>query len=254
MSDEQRVRTMCGWVGVEISRSRVRTPGKAGFGLYRVRGSAGRPWRGARELEQAGVPRSAVTEDLHGEHGLWTEYLFELDAIKTAVETAIAGGTPARPLDLVMYHPSPKQARGDRPAMLVPTRWTSAYRGRRDLGVPEVAVPVMLRPEAAYRVGALAALVDEGLVQMWHVPDGCVCEGTSALTMACVDLTMDDPDARGRIRQRQADQARQHSTARQRQREANDEFQRGHLERRAHGLRARYAAKELRNGPQQPRE
>jgi hypothetical protein len=48
---------------------------------------------------------------------------------------------------------------------------------------------VTMKPEAAHKVSALAALVDAGLVVMRHDPDWCGCSGTTALTMRCVDLT-----------------------------------------------------------------
>lgn len=125
--DERRVRTMCGWIGVEISRSRVRTPGRPSYGLYRVRGGTYEPVEGGGLIgETAHVFRQ----------GEWTGYLFDLESIELAVTVAISGRSPAGPADLVLYHPSPKIGR-DRPAILVPTRWTSAYRGPRgDAVVP----------------------------------------------------------------------------------------------------------------------
>lgn len=130
--DEQLVRTMAGWIGVEISRSRVRTPGRAGHGLYRVRGSVGRCWHEAREL-----PQAARTEDGHGERGPWTEYAFTLDEIGRSVSCAISLGTPAGPADMQVCPAIGGQL------VVVPTRWTQAYRGKRNLGeVPErVNVP-----------------------------------------------------------------------------------------------------------------
>jgi hypothetical protein len=109
-TDEQRVRTVCRWIGVEISRSRVRTPGKAGFGLYRVRAAS----------------------DPDGE---WTPYLFRLQDVLAAATTAIENGTPAGPpaLRLAVW---PELS----PIYRVLTRWTSAYQGRRDLGVAEQAL------------------------------------------------------------------------------------------------------------------
>jgi hypothetical protein len=121
MSDEQRVRTMAGWVGVEISRSRVRTPGKAGYGLYRVRGS--RPI--ARALGTLGPDMKSC------EWMSWTAYAFTLGEIQTEIEIAIQVGIPAGPSDLWL-----RPAGGGLPVG-VTTRWTSAYRGRRDMGVSE---------------------------------------------------------------------------------------------------------------------
>jgi hypothetical protein len=115
--DEQRVRTMAGWIGVEISKSRVRTPGKAGYGLYRVRAAAERHWH---------VPHPKVEAD-----GPWTAYAYTLGNIRWSVRAAIAEGTPAGPGPLRLLS-GPEQL--DRPIVSVPTRWTSAYRGRRDLG------------------------------------------------------------------------------------------------------------------------
>jgi hypothetical protein len=51
------------------------------------------------------------------------------------------------------------------------------------------AIAVSVRREFAEEVSALAALVDEGLVEMTHT-DGCMCEGTRKLTAACVGNTM----------------------------------------------------------------
>jgi hypothetical protein len=240
MSDEQRVRTTAGWIGVEISRSRVRTPGKAGFGLYRVRGSRRADpldFGQVRELNGTEVPdiRTHVPTE-------WTAYAFTLRAIGAAAEASIECGRPARPATMRV---AGRRADLGAVTATVPTRWTSAYRGRRDLGVAEVVVPAEIRPEAVHRVSALAALLDEGLLEMRHVGDGmCACSGTDRLTMACVDLTMSDPGAGGWIRQRQAAiQRAQEPTARTRQRAQNAEFQAGHLERRRFGLEKRHAAK-----------
>lgn len=133
-TDEQRVRTMCGWIGVEISKSRKRRVDDPETGLYRVRGSLPVQWsirRGESEIDRS--PGQS-------EPTLWTGYLFQLEDIQTAVHVAIFGGTPDGPQDLVLHHPNPKQAGGDKPAMVIPTRWTSAYGGRRDLGVAEPRV------------------------------------------------------------------------------------------------------------------
>jgi hypothetical protein len=219
VTSEQRVRTEAGWIGVEISRSRVRTAGKAGYGLYRVRGSehiAG--GRSAAAPVVGGAP-------VHWMAGEWTGYLFTLDEIERQVDNAIHGGTPDRPDRLMLVA-------GDGVVTNVPTRWTSAYRGARDLGVLE---PVRLRPEAIAEVSAVAALVDAGLVVMQHEP-GCACRGTEAMTMACVRLTA--PTAYMAVQ----------DTVRTRQREANAEFQAEHKTRRDAGLRQRHARKLSRRG------
>jgi hypothetical protein len=129
-TDEQRVRTVCGWIGVEISKSRVRTPGKAGFGLYRVRGSLPVQWsisRGDTEIDRSPG---------QGEPTLWTAYAFTLEEIETAARGSINRGTPTCPGLLTL--PNRGGAGGwpaDRHFVTAPTRWTSAYQGRRDLGV-----------------------------------------------------------------------------------------------------------------------
>lgn len=122
--DERRVRTVAGWIGVEISKSRVRTPDRAGYGLWRVRGSV------MVTVQEFTDFRSGTITVKH-RPAEWTGYLFELEAVWQALAAAISQGTPAGPADLVLYHPNPKQGR-DRPAILVPTQWTSAYRGPRN--------------------------------------------------------------------------------------------------------------------------
>jgi hypothetical protein len=121
VSDEQRVRTMAGWIGVEISKSRVRTPGKAGYGLYRVRGSVA---TGQVKIGNGTLYAFQETE--------WTAYAFTLEEIERAVGDAISRGTPAGPGELVI-----ESAATDVRLTGVPTRWTSAYRGSRTLGVGE---------------------------------------------------------------------------------------------------------------------
>lgn len=118
MATEQEVRTRAGWIGVEISRSRVRTPGKAGYGLYRVRTAAERHWH---------IPHPVVTPA-----GSWTAYAFELDVIDAQIENSIGMGTPESPADL--HLPRSRVAPGEVPYVTVPTRWTHRYQGRRDLG------------------------------------------------------------------------------------------------------------------------
>lgn len=162
--NEQEVRTRAGWIGVEISRSRVRTAGKVGYGLYRVRA----------------IPQSTdLPEDLDE---MWTAYAFTLEEIAVAIAVAIEGGVPAHPSALIL-----------RPAdaslcdlTVVSTRWTSAYQGRRDLG----CVPVAVRPGYAAELDALAALIDAGLVVMEHEDGWCGCEGTTKLTARCVRRTL----------------------------------------------------------------
>lgn len=240
--DEQRVRTMAGWIGVEISRSRVRTAGKAGYGLYRVRGSVGCAW-----IDTRGLKRSQVTEDLHGQRGEWTAYAFGLTDIETAVTEAIERGAPAGPGPLRV-----RRAYPDKDAAIVPTRWTSAYRGRRDLGrrgraglcgrperhvdeclcladgkarwIEDEPVAVQVKPEFAALVGAVDSLVGAGLVEMVHV-DGCEGCGPDRYWAACI---------------------RETATDKQRQRAHNQAFQAEHLKAREVGLRARYADKERR--------
>jgi hypothetical protein len=216
MSDEQRVRTMAGWIGVEISKSRVRTPGKAGYGLYRVRPMA-RSTDLPEDLDEA-----------------WTGYAFTLEEIEREIEVAIGAGIPAGPADLWLM----PAAGGDRVG--VTTWWTSGYRGPRTLGV---VVPAELKPESVHRVSALAALVDEGLVVMQHDSQMCTCSGTAKLTMRCVDLTMADEPSREAVRVRQAAGL----TARERQRKHNTAFQAEHKVRRDWGLQQRHARKLRRN-------
>lgn len=189
MNDEQRVRTMAGWIGVEISKSRVRTPGKAGYGLYRVRG----------ERNTAG---GWVKSE-------WTAYALGLGAIESAVDAAIRNGSPSGPGSLITG------------VGVVPTRWTSVYRGSRTLGTE--------RPIGAFGASFEVPCDDE------TEPDGERCTGV-------VRYGPDDPQARcsvcGGWRGRFAP-----LTARQRQRMHNAEFQAEHKIRRDYGLRQRHARK-----------
>lgn len=167
--NEQEVRTRAGWIGVEISRSRVRTAGKAGYGLYRVRA----------------MPQSTdLPEDLDE---MWTAYAFRLDAIEANVRWAIEQGTPSGPAPMDLMEDITMPAiDGKRRRWVVPTRWTSAYQGRRDLG----CVPVAVRPEYAAELDALVALIDAGLVVMEHEDGWCGCEGMTKLTARCVRRTL----------------------------------------------------------------
>lgn len=192
--DERRVRTVAGWIGVEISKSRVRMPDRAGYGLYRVRGSI--VTRIGAWQDNGGVVQMLWDE--------WTGYLFELEAVRLALDVAISQGTPAGPAGLVLYHPNPKQGR-DRPAILVPTRWTSAYRGPRNGAVREAARalgPSLTSPADPYRVDPTDAVV-------FRLPVGAGVPGT----------------------------------VRTRRRAANAAFQAEHKLRRDAGLEARHAAK-----------
>jgi hypothetical protein len=212
--DERRVRTMAGWIGVEISRSRVRTAGKAGHGLYRVRGS--------KVIERA---RVTLGPDMKSrELSEWTGYAYTLTEIESAAQAAIESGTHAGP---GLFAPAPYGDR--RQALGIPVRWTSAYRGPRDLGAPDrevdPIVPVAVRPEYAAELNALVVLLDAGVVEMVHV-EGCGCDVPARFTAACVAATMPD---------------------RMRQRADNAAFQAAHLRRRAYGLRQRYAEKSRRN-------
>lgn len=144
--DEQRTRTIAGWIGVEISRSRVRTPGKPGYGLYRVRGSMPVQWsirHGKTEIDRS--PGQS-------EPTLWTAYAFTLSIIAAAVRNSIDQGRPEGPmmLHLVEAGDAVKTGEGGYAAMhKVPTRWTSAYQGRRDLGVQAEPISASIKPGVA---------------------------------------------------------------------------------------------------------
>lgn len=128
--DEQRVRTEAGWIGVEISRSRVRTPGKAGYGLYRVRG-----------LTLPMYPTPGNSDPWSPVRTEWTAYAFTLAVIGAAVRNSIGQGTPARPMALRLVEDATAGKTGVggyAGGVTVPTRWTSAYTGKRNLG--ELAV------------------------------------------------------------------------------------------------------------------
>jgi hypothetical protein len=133
MSDEQRVRTEAGWIGVEISRSRVRTPGRAGYGLYRVRGST--VIKRALPVHGPDMKSRQLTE--------WTGYLFTLEEIAAGVSRSIRLGVPAAPCVMVLL---PNGGELPEDLVTVPTRWTSAYRGPRDLGAGDRRAPVLAAP------------------------------------------------------------------------------------------------------------
>jgi hypothetical protein len=244
--DEQRVRTEAGWIGVEISRSRVRTPGRAGFGLYRVRTAAERHWH---------VPHPVVTPA-----GEWTAYAFTLDVISAAVRNSIGQGTPDRPIALHVVEDGSCRP-GEYPRMVVvPTRWTSAYRGARTGGLADeagawrVVADAGLSPVSMESEGLDIALLSHSAgisspraetLGDWPAvsvpcadelePDGRVCPGT-------IRVAAGEPqgrcDACGGWSGRFAP-----LTARQRQRLANGEFQREHAEARRVGLERRHAGK-----------
>lgn len=193
---EQRVRTMAGWIGVEISRSRVRTPGKPGYGLYRVRGQE----RYAAQDSMTG----RWTEPGATRPTEWTAYAFTLEVIDAAVRNSIEQGRPEGPMELRLVEAGSAVRTGSlgyAGGVVVPTRWTPAYRGRRDLGVP--VAPASIRTEVGHRLTAIAALVDEGLVLMRHDPQSCACSGTARMTMRCVDLTMLDEQVTRSVRLKQ---------------------------------------------------
>jgi hypothetical protein len=202
---ERRVRTEAGWIGVDISRSRVRTPGRAGYGLYRVRTAAERHWH---------VPHPVVTPA-----GEWTAYAFTLDEIARSVGEAIGYGTPAGPRDMVLNRSNPQH--GERPAAIVATRWTSAYRGARTGGLADEA-------------GAWRVIADAGLQ-----PVPVESEGLDiALLSHSAGISSPRAETLG--------------SPRQRQREANGEFQREHAEARRVGLERRHAGKLARNRGENP--
>lgn len=222
MADEQRVRTMAGWIGVEISKSRARKASNPEFGLYRVRGSKHRdPFDFGRPRMVAGDEMPDIRKFVPTE---WTAYAFTLTAIRGAVEAAIEQGRPAGPGMLRVAGRRPDM--GDMVAA-VPTRWTQAYRGRRDLGVER---------EAGRR--AAAAM---------HERQAAAGECSHGLYETCpYGLSMGEHDHS--LEPFGCDKGGEPHlgpcmTARQRQREQNAEFHREHLKRRAWGLKQRHRRK-----------
>lgn len=235
------MRTMAGWVGVEIGKSRVRTPGKAGYGLYRVRGSVGHRTRG--ELD--GLTPGALTPDDMGERAPWTPYAFTLEQVRAAVVGAIERGTPAGP-DVLSLQVWPDLT----PTYAVLTRWTSAYRGRRDLGVGKCgnggkAWPFHAGPVTVDDVRGDWPAVEFECLDVTE-PDGVICHGTVHVEMGAPDGPCDECGGRCG---RHAPGVSERSTVRARQRAANAAFQAEHKPARDAGLRARHAAKLSRQQP-----
>jgi hypothetical protein len=223
MSDRDRVhegmaRRMAASIGVEMQRSRSRTPSADGYGLWRVRGS----WRemepcpGAVDGGPAWVPIVRV--------GKWTGYMFTWQAVWDAASRAIRLGVPDRPgamtVQLVPAAEVPDEATWPE----VPTRWTSEYRGSRVLG---------LGGEAE----AVAVLAGAGLD-----PRPTDAEGLD------VALLRYDPEVRANF----APETTTALSADQRRRAANREFQAAHKPRRDAGLTARHAAKLSRGEQREP--
>lgn len=217
--DEQRTRTIAGWIGVEISRSRVRMPGKPGFGLYRVRVAAERHWH-------VGQPPVVPV-------GEWTAYAFTLQMIAICVDDAIRVGMPSRPGPLRLRNFGHGWA--DEPDAVVPTRWTHRYQGRRDLGtLPEerdprpggMSVPVSVKPGVAAELDRLSALTGATRFTVDPVTGGFVPDMESVIA--------------GAAERRIATSVRRRAL----NRTAAREF----AERRKHGLVRRHAAKSARLG------
>lgn len=204
MSREQEVRTRAGQIGVGISKSRVRTPRRKGYGLYRVR------------------PKPRSRDEAWEIEAAWTAYAFALDEIARAVEEAIGKGDHRGPADLRLRTEgvwtaeelglSPEEfARGG--PVRVSARWTSAYRGRRNLGQVQ---------GESLAAGALGERQDR------HDGAFCVVRGQPHYG-PCSSPVVDDGSER--------------STPRSRQRAHNQEFHQDHLRRRVYGLKRRHEVK-----------
>jgi len=238
VADEQQVRTRAGWIGVEISKSRVRTPGKPGFGLYRVRGT-----RTADRFDPLGEGTTSALEHLP-----WTAYAYGLNVIAAAVTNSIQQGRPEKPMDLHLVEDGTAVKTGEggyAGGTVVPTRWTQQYTGRRDLGVQA--------DHEAWVAGPLARAIREGEALRAEIGDPgvapCGC-ANNALGMAPVLHRCPRCGfvAGPKVHEECAACAIQNAgTTRQRQRAANGAFQRDHAERRAYGLARRHEEK-LRRG------
>lgn len=217
-TDEQRVRTMAGWIGVEISKSRARKRGNPDYGLWRVRGSE-------RYADQDSVTGQWTEPGAMRPTG-WTAYAFTLEAIGAAVESAIVQSRPAAPGALKVA--GRRFDVGDLVAT-VPTRWTPAYRGRRDLGV------LADTSRCTHEIGQPCP-VGASMGEHAHEASGCDMGGR--------------PHP-GPCRQAAIGEGVLRETPQSRQRAQNAEFHAEHTERRKHGLARRHAEK-LRHNARRP--
>jgi hypothetical protein len=215
---EQEVRTRAGWIGVEISKSRTRMPGRPGYGLYRVRT----------------MPRSTrLAEDLDE---MWSAYAFTLGVIDAAVRNSIEQGMPAGPMELRLVEAGSAVGTGGGgyAAMhTVPTRWTQQYRGRRDLGADHAAEVVW----DAFR-SRRAAMTHRCPLSS----DGGQCRGT-------VRIAPEAEVGTCTVCGRESDRAFRAVTTGQRRRLANRRFQAEHKLRRDAGLAVHHARKLSRREP-----
>lgn len=252
MTDEREVRTRAGWIGVEISKSRARKASNPEYGLYRVRGSFPVLWsvRPGEEIDRS---------QGQGEPTMWTAYAFTLDEIGRAVTVAIECGTPAGPQEM-----GPRDALTGE-TVRVPTRWTQAYRGRRDLGVqaaersmadqlgdamrrlttgPEAqAAGELFRQAKGYQALKLPIGGERAIKPEWAAE----LDALAALLDAGLVKMQHVEDCACRLTvepiRMTAECVRATMPERMRQRAENAEFQREHLERRAYGLKKRHRAK-----------